>query len=443
MDYIKRKIEADLKAWRKMAKHKPVLLRGARQVGKSSTVRELGKSFKNFVEVNFEKDEQKLHIKAIFERDLDVHRICDELSLVYRQPIEAGKTLLFLDEIQACIPAISALRYFYEDYPDLHIIAAGSLLEFALAEIPSFGVGRITSLFMYPFSFDEFLAAMNYEDLNEQITQASPENPLSDSVFHTTSQLFLKFTMLGGMPEVVATHAQGGSLLECQQVLEELITAYYNDFTKYKKRINPTLLREVFLSIIRQTGGKFTYKNASDTANTGQIKESLELLTLAGLVYPITHSAANGIPLGAESNPKYRKFMIFDTGIYQNLLGLTLNNFASAERLMQVNKGALAEMFVGLEMLKSLSNRSAQSLYYWQREVQGSSAEVDFVIQREQQAVPVEVKAGSRGSMQSLFLFLKEKNAPYGIRCAFENFAEYQSIKAYPLFAAGQISKEP
>jgi predicted AAA+ superfamily ATPase len=200
-------------------------------------------------------------------------------------------------------------------------------------------------------------------------------------------------------------------------------------------------LREVFLSVVRQTGGKFTCKNASDTANTAQIKDSLELLTLAGLVYPVTHSASNGIPIGAESNPKHRKFMMLDTGIYQSILGLTLDNFVSAERLMQVNRGALAEIFVGLEILKSLSNRSAQNLYYWQREAQGSSAEVDYVVQREQQVIPVEVKAGSRGSMQSLHLFLKEKNTPYGIRCSFENFSEYQNVKVYPLFAAGQICK--
>ncbi|MDR1182376.1 MAG: AAA family ATPase, partial [Bacteroidales bacterium] len=171
--YLSRAIDQELIAWKKAAKHKPLLLRGARQVGKSSTVKELGKQFDSFLEINFEAKGSE-SAKAVFERSSNPKQICDELSLIYDIPVVPGKTLLFLDEIQSCIPAISSLRFFYEDYPEQHIIAAGSLLEFALEELPSFGVGRIRSLFLYPFSFDEYLRAMGMSLLADAIQKASP-----------------------------------------------------------------------------------------------------------------------------------------------------------------------------------------------------------------------------------------------------------------------------
>ncbi|MDR2556795.1 MAG: AAA family ATPase, partial [Bacteroidales bacterium] len=169
--YIKRHIDKELIAWKKAQKHKPLLLRGARQVGKSSSVRELGKTFKNFVEINFEKKEFDL-VKDVFIRHSSPNLICNELSAMLGQKIVAGETLLFLDEVQSCIPAIEALRYFYEEMPDLHVIAAGSLLEFALEQVPTFGVGRVRSLFMYPLSFDEFIRAMNFNTLADAVLQA-------------------------------------------------------------------------------------------------------------------------------------------------------------------------------------------------------------------------------------------------------------------------------
>ena len=173
---------------------------------------------------------------------------------------------------------------------------------------------------------------------------------------------------------------------------------------------------------MHQTGGKFTYSHASQNSNHGQIKEGIELLELAGIVYPVTHTSANGLPLAAEINTKHRKFLIFDTGIYQRFLRLDLGKLLTAESLQQVNKGALAELFVGLELLKSASCTNPIQLYYWQREKQGSSAEVDYVVQRNTDIVPVEVKAGTKGSMQSMFQFLSEKKYPYGVRCSMENF---------------------
>lgn len=362
------------------------------------------------------------------------------MSLIYKTPIIPKKTLLFFDEIQTSLPAISSLRYFYEEYPELHVIAAGSLLEFPLQELPSFGVGRIRSLFLYPFSFDEYLRAMKLEMLSEAIEKASPENPFSEAVHRSILPHLVHFMLIGGMPEVVATYARGGSILDCQQILDDLIISFDDDFSKYRKRVPPSRLREVFASVIHQTGDKFTYSQVSPDLNRIQIKESLELLQLAGIVYPITHTSANGLPLAAAMNTKYRKFLILDTGIYQRFLKLDLGQLLTAESLEQINKGAFAELFVGLELLKSVPRNYPTELYYWQREKRGSQAEVDYVIQSHQDIVPVEVKAGTKGAMQSLFLFLTEKKQKYGIRCSMENFGNYQNIKIYPLYAVSQIN---
>jgi predicted AAA+ superfamily ATPase len=438
MRYLKRKIDADLLEWKNAESRKPLMLRGARQTGKSSTVRELGGKFEHFLEINFENKDFAV-AKRVFGRHSDPRLICDELSALYETPIVAGRTLLFLDEVQSCLDAISALRYFYEQMPGLHVIAASSLLEFALQEIPSYAVGRVRSMYLYPFSFDEFLLATERNILIEKLNAATPQHPLSEEIHEELKALFLRFILIGGMPEAVSKYASGGSLLDCQNILDELTETFYNDFAKYKQRVPASRLEAVFSAVIAQTGQKFTYSKVAAAVNQVQIKEGIELLRMAGLVYSVTHSSANGLPLAAETNPRYRKLMIFDTGIYQRFLRLDFANLMLDGRIEQINKGSLAEMFVGLELVKSQNNRLPAELYYWQREKDGSAAEVDYLIQQGQDIVPVEVKAGTKGSMQSMFLFLQEKQRPCGIRCSMENFGEFQNIKIYPLYAAGKL----
>jgi predicted AAA+ superfamily ATPase len=439
INYLNRRIDEDLQQWKNAASHKPVLLRGARQVGKSSSVRELARRFDYFAEINFEKKDNEA-VKLIFERSSSPQTICNELSAFLGVPVIAGRTLLFLDEIQKCVAAISALRFFYEEMPDLHVIAAGSLLEFALEEVPSFGVGRISSKFMYPLSFDEFIRAMGFTALADNLTEATPESGFSEALHLKCKGLFLNFLLTGGMPEVVAKYAQGSSFLDCQEILEELTHTFYDDFAKYKTRIKTSLLREVFGSVIEQTGGKFTYSAASPNANHAQIKDSVDLLELAGLVYPATHTSANGLPLSAEANRKFRKYLILDTGLYQRYLKLDLGKILTTDNIFQINKGALADLFAGLEIKKSAPINSPTELYYWQREKQGGNAEVDYIVQQGDRIVPLEVKAGTKGSMQSMYSFLTEKQYDYGIRCSMENFGTFKNIKIYPLYAAGKIA---
>jgi len=198
-------------------------------------------------------------------------------------------------------------------------------------------------------------------------------------------------------------------------------------------------ISEVFDSVVRQSGGKFIYTKAATEANLKQIKEAVDLLIMAGLVIPVTHTAANGLPLGAEANPRQRKILLLDTGIFQRLLGLNISGILFEDDFDVINKGAIAEQYVGLELLKSYSCYRQESLYFWHREAKSSNAEVDYVIQQNESIIPIEVKAGKKGSMQSLFLFLDEKKAPFGIRLSLENYASYQNVRVVPIYAVPQL----
>lgn len=437
--YIERKVDQELLLWSKNDDRKPLLLRGARQVGKSTAVRALSVHFDHYLEVNFEEQKQ---VHDLFHGNLSPQNLCENLSLLYNVPIVPGKTLVFFDEIQACPNAISSLRFFYEKMSDLHLIAAGSLLEFALEELSSFGVGRVRSMFMYPFSFDEFLVANNERLLLDAKLKALPEKPMAEALHQKLLGYLKRFLIIGGMPEVVANYVGGKSMIDCQSVLDDLVISLRADFSKYKQKVPVSRISEVFESVVQQSGGKFVFSKAATEANLKQIKVAIDLLIMAGLVYPVTHSSANGIPLGAESDPKKRKMLLFDTGIFQRLLGLNVAEVLISDQFSMINKGSLAELFVGLELLKSGSCYQEQSLFYWQREALNANAEVDYLIQRKQDILPIEVKAGTKGSMQSLFLFLKEKNKSTGIRFSLENFAVYDQVRVFPLYAVSNLVNE-
>ena len=254
--YYPRMIDKYLAEWTSRASHKPLLLRGARQVGKSSAVHHLAERFENFVEINFEK--QPIY-KQLFQADIDVERIVPQMAAIAGKPIEAGKTLLFLDEIQVCPEAIMALRFFKEDMPDLHVVAAGSLLEFALEELPTFGVGRIHSMYMYPMSFDEFLVANGEQLLLDARNHATSERPLSEPLYLKLVALFRTYMLVGGMPEAVAQWVETHDYLACQEVQDDIVVTYEDDFPKYKKKVDPVLLRQTMRSVAVQATKKFVY----------------------------------------------------------------------------------------------------------------------------------------------------------------------------------------
>lgn len=434
--YHKRKIDEVLSLWANDTDRKPLLLRGARQVGKTSAVRHLGEQFQYFVEVDFN---ERTDIHYLFEGTYTPQEICQFLSVLLQVPIIAGKTLLFFDEIQACPKAINRLRYFYEKYPELHLIAAGSLLEFALEDIPSYGVGRIRSIFMYPFCFEEFLWATGNEALASLIDTASPLKPLPDAIHQQSLRLLRVFLVIGGMPAVVTHYCMDGNLLECQNILSELILSFRDDFAKYRHRVPSSRIDAVFRSVAEQGLGKFVYSRVDTAANSEQIKTAIDTLVLAGLVYPVTHTSANGIPLGAEINEKYRRMVMCDTGLVQRILNLDISSILASEDLQVINKGAIAETFVGTELVKAASCFYPNPLYCWHREKSGSNAEVDYVVQVGSNIYPIEVKSGNKGSMQSMRIFMQLKGSSHGIRTSLENFSAYEDILLYPLYAIKNI----
>jgi predicted AAA+ superfamily ATPase len=307
-----------------------------------------------------------------------------------------------------------------------------------LEQLPSFGVGRIQSIYMYPFSFQEFMSACGEELLWNEVCKASPQEPIN-SVFHESCVALLKkFLILGGMPAVVSEYVQNRDTLAAQKELENLVNSLKSDFSKYKQRIPELRVSTVFEAVIRQSGGKFNYAKV-ESLHYRQVKESLELLQKAGLVIPVVSVAANGVPLGAEANYKKQKMILLDTGIFQNILGLEIADLLLSNDFEVVNKGAIAEQFVGLELIKSASYYRSQNLYFWTREKINSSAEVDYLIQKGEEIIPIEVKSGKSGKMQSMHLFLQEKKSKYGIRTSLENFGQYDKIKVYPLYAIGNI----
>lgn len=453
--YYKRIIDHYLSEWASRDTRKPILLRGARQVGKSSAVRHLGQQFKNYVEINFEMEPQ---YKAIFKPDLNVSRIVMQIAALSGARIEEGETLLFMDEIQECPEAIMSLRFFKENLPKLHVIAAGSLLEFALAELPTFGVGRIHSMFMYPMTFDEFLLANKEDLLLEARNGASALSPLPDPLHERLVNLLRTYMLVGGMPECVAKWVETHNYLLCQEVQDDILVSYEDDFPKYKKKADVNLLRNILRSAAIQATKKFVYSKVGDYKSI-EVKNALDLLILAGLLIPVTHTSANGLPLGSEADHSYRKILFFDCGLMLRLLGITTGDTTTlATQILTstaadlVNKGTIAELVVGLEMLHYMTPNLRHELYYWVRLSKNSLAEIDYLLPFHLQILPIEVKAGSQGGMKSLWSFMREKHLTEAIRCSLENFGSFshtdkedgdtaRHVSVIPLYAVSQIIK--
>ena len=425
MTYYKRNVDDKLLEWKESPRRKPLLIRGARQVGKSTAVRHLGKRFKYFVEVNLESQPS---IRQLFTKDIDVHRTCEAISATLGIPVVAGKTLLFIDEIQVSQEAIMSLRYFKEDYPELHVIAAGSLLEFTLEELPSFGVGRIRSLYMYPFSFDEFLLAQGLDTTVDFKHKATSLSPLPEAVHNKLVEQLKTFYLVGGMPAAITEWIESKSYIECTRVHNDILDTYQDDFSKYKSRVSPALLRQVLRSVALQAGCKFVFRQVADDIHSSVIKEALHLLTLAGLIKPVTHSDGNGVPLGAEENCNYTKYLFLDLGLMQTMLGTPAANVLLSSEVDFVNKGAASEMFAGLELVKNHDCFQKAEMYYWQNLSRGTNAEIDYLVVKDGIVVPIEVKASTRGSMQSLWLFMRKKGLHRAIRTSLENFGEFEYV---------------
>lgn len=322
-----------------------------------------------------------------------MRELSQRLGAVHNVPVIAGETLLFIDEIQNCPAALKSLWFFKENYSSLHVVAAGSLLEFALNEMPSYGVGRVRSMFMYPMSFKEFLLAQGKDMWIEEIANADWTQPMEESLHSRLVLEFRSFLMVGGMPASVAAWVETQDYSACQDEQNDIQQSYYDDFAKYAKKVDPQLLRNTLAAVVRQSGQKFVYSKVDGGYKAEEVKEALRLLRDAGIIIPVQMSAANGLPLGAQVNPKFTRYDYLDTGLLLRVLAMNYDDDKELTRLILageapdlVNKGIVAELTVGLELMKSSNPQSKYDLFYWENLDRNATSEVEYVIAKTRSA---------------------------------------------------------
>lgn len=435
---MKREIESTLIEWKSQTTHKPLIIRGARQVGKSHIIEQFGQEhFENIVTVNLDLFPE---YKECFN-SLDPKINLPQIEARSNSRIIPGKTLLFIDEIQESVQAIKALRYYKEIMPELHVISAGSLLEFTLNEESfSFPVGRVQFMYMQPLSFLEFLQAQNNKTAINYIQQANLKNLVPESVHNTLLDEVRKYFLIGGMPEAVSTYLQQQTFNECQSVLSSIIDTYERDFGKYATKAQYNHLKKVFEKIPSIIARSFKYVDISSEIKSREIKTALKQLNWAGLLNLVFSTSASGVPLHFHQNENRFKLLFVDIGLLQRANRIDINDIYQQE-LIQINRGMLAEQFVGQEILAYHPAYEQKNLYYWQRDKKGSMAEVDFVINLNNKVVPIEVKAGKTGTLKSLQQFMLEKKNSLGIRISEKPLSIDKNILSVPFYLVSQLQR--
>ncbi|MBW2659643.1 MAG: ATP-binding protein [Deltaproteobacteria bacterium] len=403
-----------LSQWFGKKRRKPLILRGARQVGKSTLVRLFVESANlSLHEINLERH---LFLDDIF-KSLDMTVIVRELEVLAGASINAPGSCLFLDEIQATPYALQALRYFYEEYPDLPVIAAGSLLEFTLADHSfSMPVGRIEYFHLYPLTFREFLSVIKPALLPYLDTLS----PSAEEIPYAAHQQLLKklrdYFFVGGLPEAVQVFADSESLQEVAAVHRSIVSTYQDDFSKYTRQNDLFLIQKIFNYIPKSLGKKVKYTNISRDNRAAQVKKGISLLTKARICHQVKHSHCTGLPLAAESSDSVYKMIFMDIGLVNHICGCDWRTMAAFDDRQLVNEGGIAEQFVGQHLIDISGGLDQPSLYYWLREKKSSNAEVDYVIGSAGLVLPVEVKSGTSGSLKSLQQFVYSKDINLAIR---------------------------
>ena len=431
---INRLIYRELKNWATDESRRPLLVRGARQVGKSYIIEKFGKNeFDNSIILNFERNPE---YKAIFST-LDPQEIIEKISVFTGKKVMKGKTLIFLDEIQEHPKAITALRYFYEEMPEMHIIGAGSLLEFALRKKDfKMPVGRIQYLYMFPLNFSEFLMALGEHYLNDYIIKTGSTAKLPEAIHEKALNLVRKYFIIGGMPAVVDEYVKSGNFIKCQKIQSAIVSTYIDDFGKYASDLKFLYLQKIFLSASRIIGQKFVYTKIDDTIKSRELKDALELLELAGVLIRVKNSNGEGLPLEASVKDNYFKVIFLDIGLVHNISGIYKESILQKD-MSSIYRGAVAEQFVGQELLSNRDPYKKPSLYYWARDARGSSAEIDYLIEHKGQIIPIEVKAGHINKMKSLWMFIEKYKSENALRISQAPFTIDREVRSIPFYAMG------
>lgn len=435
---MKRDLNSELCVWKSQQDFKPLLLRGARQVGKTFLIREFGAAeFTNLVEVNFELFPK---LKRCFS-ELDPYQIVSELEMTLRVIIEPGKTLLFLDEIQECPQAIMALRYFKEKMPGLHVIGAGSLLEFVLNEEEfRMPVGRVEYLYLKPLSFSEFLEASGNSKLRIHLQRVSLEKPPSDNIHEQALRLLREYMSVGGMPEAVMSYLTNKNTKRCQEIQSALLISYRNDFGKYSRYTQHKYLQIAYEGIPGLVSDWFKYVRLDPDADPRQLRTALFKLSDAGIIHFVYDTRASGLPLISHIDSKKFKLLFVDVGLTKRALGIDLE-LLTEPSLLLVNRGALAEQLVGQELIAYFDPREQAKLFTWHREEKNAEAEIDFVMTIGSQILGIEVKAGSTGKLRSIQQFLNEKKLPLGVRISERPLGLEKRLLSVPFYLIRELPR--
>lgn len=403
-----------LTRWLHNKNRKPLIIRGARQVGKSTLVQLFAEQQgMTLLTANLERYPTLANTFA----SNDPEKILQQIEALPRMPAVDAQALLFLDELQAVPEAIPALRYFYEDHPQLPVVCASSLLEFVLAAHQfSMPVGRVQYLHMGPMTFSEFLLALGEDKLYQVVTEYQAGNEIGEVAHQRLLQLLRSYYFVGGMPEAVAAFAETRSYQAVSDVHNSIIETYRDDFPKYGKHRDQNRMLDVFNFAARNVGVKVKYSNISREDQSAVLKKDLELLCMARVTSKVVHSHCSGLPLQASLEEKVYKLLFLDVGLMNAICGLNWRTLSQFDDLKLVNEGAIAEQFVGQHLQALLAESPNRELTYWLREGRSANAELDFVVALEGQIIPVEVKAGASGSMKSLHQFMAEKHAPFAVR---------------------------
>ncbi len=411
----------DLESWFAQQPRKPLVIRGARQVGKSTLVRDFARrSGLPLVTVDFERNPEACDAF----RSREPTKILAILGVLTGQTVVPKKHLLFLDEIQAVPEALVALRYFHEEMPDLAVVAAGSLMEFALADAHfSMPVGRIEYLHLGPMQFEDFLEALGHSELRSHLTSlpsADLEGAFPGAVHARYMDLLRQYWVVGGLPEAVAGYARSqrtsaSGFERVARIQQGVVATYRDDFSKYSHGAVRNRLQMTFDRLPGLVGRKFKYVQVSRDHRAAPLAEALQRLCMARIACKVCHTDANGVPLAAEMNERRFKCLFLDVGLMCSALGLNVLDL-SRQDLTLVNAGAVAEQFIGQHLLHSGPGFQTPTLHYWTREARNAAAEVDYVLAVNGRIVPVEIKAGSSGSLKSLHQFLSEKGSGFALR---------------------------
>lgn len=401
-----RSVEEKLKEWSQSPFRKPLVLRGARQVGKTTAVKQFARSFQQFVSLNLETDDAKM-----FEGERNIHKLVDRIFFEKEALKEVTDTLIFIDEIQEVPTALNMLRYFYEEYPQYNVIAAGSLLESLFNQNISFPVGRVDYLYMYPFSFAEFLEAMG----EKAALAAYHTVPVPDYAVDKLMQLFHTYTLVGGMPEAVERYVLTKDILQLKPVYDTLLLSYLDDVEKYASAANQIqVMRHCIRSCFAEAGERIKFAGFGHSSYSSKdIGEALRTLTKAlilHLTYPTTQTS---LPFSPDLKRSPR-LQVLDTGMLNYFSNVQREVFTSND-LNNLYKGRIAEHIIAQELIAT-SDNYLQPLLFWVREKSGSNAEVDFLFSTPYGMIPVEVKAGATGHLKSLLLYMDGADVSLAVR---------------------------